>query len=107
MLKRCHFRQHATGAQVIPTRPSRLSEVILGVLFVLALLSAYTIAAHADQQSDASVERAAALERKRLAMKPEVLAAYEAGMADAMEAVHGQPEGVALAQACLAMRRGL
>ena len=107
MLKRHHFRQHAPGAHVIPTRSSRLGGVLLTLIFVVAILSAYAIAAHGDERSDAGVEQAAALERKRMAMQPELLRAYEAGMADAMEAVNGKPEGMALAQACLVMRGGL
>ena len=108
MLSRIRTRH--SSQSIIPTRRpfwhGRLFVAIFVSLFVVAL----AITGQLDEKSDASVLRAASAVRDKAALArlhPQVLAAYEAGMADALESVKETPDGVALAQACLALRGGL
>lgn len=105
MLSRIITRRSAQT--VIPTRRAKWGEWFMGAVAALAIACVTSVAARLDEISDASVISAAQAERKHMAMEPRVLQAYEQGMADAMASVKGKPEGLALAQACAAQRRGL
>jgi hypothetical protein len=62
----------------------------------------WALAMGADER-DAQKERAyARAEQERAAMPAKVAAAYERGLTDAIAALRDTPDGVALAQACMA-----
>lgn len=108
MLSKDHFREHASGVHgLAPERHSRWGDVLLTAILIAALLGVYLLAAHSDARSDQRWQAAAELERQRLASPPQVMRAYEAGLSDAVQAMRHTPEGVELAQLCLAMRGGL
>lgn len=100
------------SGRAIPTRG--MSEWWWGVLAALVLVVVLGASKHADLASDERVLAAGAArdaeiaaqteQRVREELLPTVGAAYEQGQRDAMEAVRGTREGLALAQACLAMK---
>jgi len=105
MLSRLFIRHQSQ--HVIRTRRSRLGDWAWGVAGTLCVVGVLVYAGRVDEKSDARVLQAAKLERQRLKGTPELVRAYEAGMADAVAAINSQPEGLQLAQVCLAMRGGL
>lgn len=69
-------------------------------LFAMAMLTnAIDQRAEVEQQQLLQLTKA---ERTSQALPTNLVQAYERGLADAMESINGTPQGVALAQACLA-----
>lgn len=104
MLSRLRVRQQSQ--YVIPLHRSRVGTWLLMCAAITVLLGLLVYTSLVDERSDASVRRAAALERERAAKVEPMLQAYERGMSDALATVQGHPNGIALAQACAALRRG-
>jgi hypothetical protein len=73
--------------------------VAAAIFFVVAI---YSLAAHADTVDANKAEAWARAEQARIAMPAQVAQAYERGLTDAIEALRDTPDGVALAQACMA-----
>ena len=73
----------------------------VGVMVCFVLLM-YTMAQHADDIDDQQLRALAEAERTQLQMPLKVRDAYERGMSDALEALKDTPDGVQLAQACMA-----
>lgn len=97
-----HRINAGTGHGVLkPGFSSRVGDWVLIALAVAAVLALYAVAAKFDENEDAALHQMAQAERERLAMPKRVAAAYEAGMAAALDANRSTPQGVALAQACL------
>lgn len=96
--------------QIHPTKTSRIGDIVLALVFALCLFCAYALAQRSDEEADAELQRLAAIERAELSRRVQVsqaqrsLSAYEAGLTDAMEAMRDTPQGVQLAQACMALQ---
>lgn len=93
---------------ITPTRTSRVADLVLGLVFTLGVVGCIALAQADDAAADAELEQLAAAERAELARQHRLdhmnrMAAYEAGMSDAMDAVRRTPEGLALVQVCLAL----
>jgi len=93
---------------ITPTRTSRAGDLVLGLVFTLAVVGCIALAQADDAAADAELAQLAAAERAELARQQRLdhmnrMAAYEAGMSDAMDAVRRTPEGLALAQVCMAL----
>lgn len=76
--------------------------VLLGLGFVFGMLM---LASAADEKAESDHKKLAQLTKSEQviqALPTKLAEAYERGLADAMESVNGTPQGVALAQACLA-----
>lgn len=72
----------------------------IAALFALLMLStALDQRAEVEQQQLMQLTKT---ERTSQALPTNLMQAYERGLADAMESLNGTPQGVALAQACLA-----
>lgn len=96
--------------QIHPTKTSRIGDIALAIMLALGIVCAFVLAQHQDDLDDAETQRLAVIERENLALRTRVeinqkLSAYEAGLADAMEAMRGTPQGVQLAQACMALQQ--
>lgn len=84
----------------------------VGALVLLVLVHAYALrgdlAAEEEQAAALAARDAAEAARKDAALRrefaPRIAAAYAQGQRDAMATLQGRPQGVALAQACLALR---
>lgn len=85
--------------------PWSWGNLLGSLVIVAAVVGLYAMASAADQHDAAKLQAHMQAERDRLAMPAKTLQAYERGMADAMEAVRGTPNGVALAQACMHVQR--
>ncbi|MGK2897810.1 MAG: hypothetical protein ACSLE9_03880 [Burkholderiaceae bacterium] len=77
----------------------------LGNLFGTAallcfVLGAMALAMHADDMGEQRAQAYARAEQQRIAMPQDLQQAYERGLSDAVDAMRGNADGVALAQAC-------
>jgi hypothetical protein len=78
--------------------------VVALMLFIFAsLLAGAAIDERAQREHEQLLTKA---ERTSQALPTKLAEAYERGLADAMESINGTPQGVALAQACLASGMG-
>lgn len=82
-----------------PWRVRDIPFILLGLAFVLGVL---TFAMDADERDAQKATAYARAEQERIAMPTKVAEAYERGLNDAIEALRATPDGVALAQACMA-----
>lgn len=94
--------------RITPTRTSRLGDAVLGLVFAAAVVGCIALAQADDDRADAELEQLARAERAELSRRQQLehmqrMAAYEAGMSDAMDAVRRTPEGLALVQVCMAL----
>lgn len=99
---------------VLPTASRGIDPTLFTVaaLLLLVLVHAYALRGDWADEEDQAMARAgrdaadtAWLEAAmRQEFAPRVAAAYAQGQRDAMASVQGRPQGVALVQACLALR---
>ena len=89
--------------------PWSLKSLLLSVVGVAAAIAALfallLLAAALDERAENDHRRLVQLtkaEHTSQALPTKLAEAYERGLADAMESINGTPQGVALAQACLA-----
>lgn len=103
MSKHSHNRQ----AGYVPHNDSPWSwgNLLGSLVMVAVVVGLFAMASAADQHDAAKLQAHMQAERERLAMPAKALEAYERGMADAVEAMRGTPNGVALAQACMQVQR--
>lgn len=80
-----------------------LFAAFAGVGFVLVfVLAMFMLASAADEKAERDHQRLTQAEKVRQALPTKLAEAYERGMADAIESLRETPDGIALAQACLA-----
>ena len=96
--------------RITPTRTSRAGDLALGAVFAAAVVGCIALAQADDERANAELERIALAERVRLAQERRAdhqtrMAAYEAGLTDAMASMRNTPQGVELVQACLALKQ--
>lgn len=82
--------------------PWSWGSLLLTALVLSFLCGAFLLASAADEKAEADHNRLTKAEQVSQALPTKLAEAYERGMADAMESINGTPQGVALAQACLA-----
>lgn len=96
---------------ITPTRTSRAGDLAFVAVFILAVIGCIALAQADDERADAELERIALAERVRLAQAQRAadhqsrMAAYEAGLSDAMQSMRHTPQGVELVQACMALKQ--
>lgn len=95
---------------VTPTRTSRAGDLVLGAVFAVAVIGCIALAQADDDRADAELERIALAEHVRLTQERRAdhqsrMAAYEAGLTDAMASMRSTPQGVELVQACMALKQ--
>lgn len=99
---RNHHQNAAIDDLRTPRPPWRFNDLFMSMLAVGVVLCLYMVAAGFDQRAEAQQAAYARAETERLAMPQKVAEAYERGLTDAIEALRNTPDGVALAQACMA-----
>ena len=98
----------------LPTASRGIDPVVftVGALLLVVLVHGYALrgdlAAEEEQAAALAGRDAADAAHKEAALRrefaPRIAAAYAQGQRDAMATLQGQPQGVALAQACMALR---
>lgn len=99
-------RENGMPPPVNNDSPWTAGGVVLAVMATAVLMALGSALNGYDEGKNAELQALADAERNALAQPAtvaQVRAAYEAGQADAMAAVKTKPQGVALAQACLAL----
>lgn len=100
------MRNHHENAAIDDLRttrlPWRLDNLLLSLLAIGVVLGLYMVAAGMDDRAEEREIAYALAARERLAMPSKVAQAYERGLTDAIDALRDTPDGVALAQACMA-----
>ena len=100
-----NFHRQTDDLLDMPARRDPLMWIANGLAIAAMLVfvcGIYALAMHADDRDAQKTEAYARAEQERIAMPAKVAQAYERGLTDAMEALRDTPDGVALAQACMA-----
>lgn len=97
------FHQNADLSGLEQSPPWQFRDLGLALFLVFFVASCYVIGAAIDEeQPNGELQTIAAAEAERLAVAKRMAEAYAEGQRAAHEALQGKPQGLQLAQACMA-----